>query len=114
MPRIYGLANCTTCQKAMTWLDAKEVRYRFIDYRAEPIATHDIESYAAQSGWEKLVNRASMTWRNLAEADKSPQNDRDWLKLVTRHPTLIRRPLLVLPDGRTISGFSEKRYSELL
>lgn len=109
MPTLYGLPHCGTCQKAIAWLDAHQVEHQFIDYRAQPIEAGLLLQAAAALGWEKLVNRASTTWRGLPEALKSPSSDAEWLALATAHPTLIRRPLLV--DGeRFQSGFRESAY----
>jgi arsenate reductase len=29
--KIYGIPNCGTCQKALKWLDARDVTYQFIN-----------------------------------------------------------------------------------
>ena len=113
MITMYGLAHCSTCQKAIAWLTEHGVKHRFVDYREHPVPASELKVYASQLGWEKLVNRASYTWRGLSEAEKSPQSDNDWLALIEANPTLIRRPLLVLADGTAVSGFSAKRYGEL-
>lgn len=111
MTTVYGLARCSTCQKAIAWLDEHGVAYRFVDYRQQPILAGDLQAYSRQLGWEKLVNRASLTWRGLPEAQKSPHTDADWLALVQANPSLIRRPLLVRADGTAMVGFSPARYA---
>jgi len=68
----------------------------------------------ALGGWEKLVNRASLTWRNLDESLKSPSSDAQWLDLIARFPALVRRPVAVFDDGVVTAGFSEKRYAQQL
>jgi Spx/MgsR family transcriptional regulator len=108
---VFGLGHCSTCKKAVAWLNEHGIGHRFVDYREQPIPAQDLKVYAAQLGWEKLVNRASQTWRGLPEAQKSPQDEGDWLALVQAHPTLIRRPLLVLPHGRAIAGFDTTQYT---
>jgi Spx/MgsR family transcriptional regulator len=109
---VFGLRYCSTCKKAVAWLDEHVIEYRFVDYREQPIPAVDLKAYAAQLGWEKLVNRASQTWRGLPESRKSPQGEGDWIALVQAHPTLIRRPLLVLADGTALAGFSATRYAD--
>ena len=113
MITVYGLGHCSTCKKAIAWLDEHGVKHRFVDYREHPVSPAELRRHARAMGWEKLVNRASYTWRGLDDAQKSPQSDAEWLALIEANPTLIRRPLLVLPDGRAMSGFSAKRYDEL-
>lgn len=113
MIAMYGLANCDTCRKARAWLDAHQVAYRFTDYREAPIDDDELTGYAGQLGWEKLVNRASPTWRRLPEADRTPASTDEWLALVRANPTLIRRPLLVVTDGTAHVGFSASGYAAL-
>lgn len=114
MIEIYGLKQCGTCKKALAWLDAHQVEYRFFDYRDEkPVPEEILKRLAAEIGWEKLVNRSGPTWRNLPEARKKPAGEAEWLKLVRDYPGLIRRPLVVAGDRLSV-GFSEKRFAELL
>ncbi len=111
-PVVYGLGHCGTCKKAMAWLDGAGVSYRFIDYREQPLEPALLRQCAAQLDWEKLVNRASSSWRNLPAERKSPADEAAWLTLVAEVPTLIKRPLL-LREGRATVGFSDKSYSAL-
>jgi Spx/MgsR family transcriptional regulator len=112
---LYGLAQCSTCAKARAWLDQQAVEHQFINYRAQPLAPADLKNWAqALGGFEKLVNRASMTWRQLAEALKDPQTEAQWLELIAQYPALIRRPLAIYVDGSVTVGFNEKRYADKL
>ncbi len=112
--KLYGLKRCSTCVKALAWLDDNKQIYTFTDYREDPIDPHQLLAWQEQlGGWEKLVNRASMTWRNLPEDRKAPENDAAWLTLIAEFPTLIKRPVL-LKDETVMVGFSEKKYAALL
>lgn len=112
---LYGLAKCSTCVKARQWLEAHGVSVDFTDYRDQPLAPQNLVRWAAElSGWEKLVNRASMTWRNLPEERKSPNGEAEWLKLIAEYPALVRRPLTLWPDGTVTVGFTEKKFAERL
>ena len=112
---LYGLTQCSTCVKARAWLDHHGVAHQFIDYRAHPLGAAELTKWAqALGGFEKLVNRASMTWRQLADALKEPQTDAQWLALIAQYPALIRRPLTIYGDGSVTVGFNEKRYTEKL
>lgn len=111
---LYGLDKCSTCDKARNWLKREGIAHRFVDYRREPVATDTLKSWAQSlHGWEKLVNRASLTWRALPPERKSPGSDAEWLLLVRDHPSLVRRPVVVLPDGRVTVGFTDKLFKSL-
>ncbi|MGA8278627.1 MAG: Spx/MgsR family RNA polymerase-binding regulatory protein [Rhodanobacteraceae bacterium] len=113
-PSMYGLEKCSTCAKARNWLDRHRIDYRFVDYREHPVSPEQLGSWAeAVGGWEKLVNRTSMTWRNLPDARKTPRSDPEWLLLIREYPALVRRPLLAFAGGRVVQRFTEKQYSGL-
>lgn len=110
--QIYGLRRCSTCVKAVKWLDAQGVEHDFIDYRDQPIAPDVLSAWAEQQGWAKVINKASTSWRGLADEQKQASSDAQWLALVAEHPTLVKRPVLV--RGKDVMfGFSDARYAEL-
>ncbi|MEP6511923.1 MAG: Spx/MgsR family RNA polymerase-binding regulatory protein [Dokdonella sp.] len=112
--KIYGLDKCDTCKKARNWLDRKKIDYQFIDYRAYPIAPATLKEWAsALGGWDKLVNRASTTWRGLLDARKTPGSAAEWTLLIKEYPAVIRRPLIVFDDGRVQQGFTDKLFARL-
>lgn len=109
---MYGLQRCDTCVKARKWLDAQGIGYVFVDYRDQPVAAAVLATWAEQlGGWEKLVNRASTTWRTLPDEAKQPADAAAWLALVQAHPTLVKRPVLVTTDGAVSVGFKEPLWA---
>lgn len=111
--QVYGLTRCDTCVKARKWLDAQGIAYDFIDYRDHPVAPATLSAWAEKvGGWEKLVNRASTTWRGLSEAEKATADAPGWLALIAAYPTLVRRPVLATPDGAVSVGFKEAAWTE--
>jgi Spx/MgsR family transcriptional regulator len=113
--KLYGLAKCSTCLKAKAWLEVNNVPHQFQDYRDQPVPAATLKIWAQALGsWEKLVNRASMTWRNLDPSLKTPATDTQWLSLIADYPALIRRPVTVYADQSVTVGFNEKRYAEKL
>jgi Spx/MgsR family transcriptional regulator len=113
-PTLYGLDTCDGCRKARNWLKRAGVEHAFVDYRAERIAPDVLKSWAAQlGGWDKLVNKASTTWRNLPDARKAPGSDPEWTLLAKEHPAIVKRPVVVMPDGRVSVGFSDNGFKAL-
>ncbi len=111
--RVYGLTRCDTCVKARKWLDANGLAYEFVDYREHPVDAATLAAWAGVlGGWEKLVNRASTTWRNLSEDARSPADASAWQALVQANPTLVKRPVLVTADGAVSVGFKDKTWAE--
>ena len=107
---IYGIRNCTTMQKARAWLDAHGVAYTFHDYRTAGAPPALVARFAAALGWEKLVNRAGLTFRRLPDADKADLDEARALALMSAHPSLIRRPVLDRDDTLSV-GFRHEDYA---
>jgi arsenate reductase (glutaredoxin) len=112
--KLYGLRKCSTCTKAMDWLDAKEARYAFTDVKEQGLTIGQVRRWArALGGWEKLINRAGYTWRGLPRSDTANLTEERALLLAVNHPSLIRRPLIEHADGSVTVGFSDKIKSRL-
>ena len=111
---LYGLPNCDTCRKARNWLKRFDIEHAFVDYRAEPVPAQTLKAWAAQvGGWEKLVNKSSTTWRNLLPQRKDPGSDPEWTLLLREYPAQVRRPVVVMSDGRVSLGFKDNLFKQL-
>lgn len=113
--QLFGIPNCNTVKKARDWLTNNSVAYEFHDFKKNGVNQALIENWLAQMPWEKLVNRAGMTWRNLSDAEKTAVQDApSALNLMLEKSSVIKRPVLV-KDGKILSlGFTEAAYEELL
>lgn len=112
MTRIYGIKTCDTMKKAFDWLDSHGVAYTFHDYRAEGVTEDQVRGWCRTLGWEKVLNKASTTFRNLPDADKTDLDEERAIALMVREPTMIKRP--VLETGRTVTnGFKPDVYAGL-
>ncbi|MGB8601214.1 MAG: arsenate reductase [Rhizomicrobium sp.] len=108
---VYGLSACSTVQKALGWLDAHGIAYSFHDFKTQGADEAKLNAWCKLAGWEKVMNRASLTYRGLSAGDKENLDQAKAIVLMMAKPTLIRRP--VLETGETVlRGFSEKQYRE--
>lgn len=108
---MYGITNCDTIKKARGWLEGHHVPYRFHDYRAEGIDTGRLNGWVGKVGWEKLLNKASTTFRELPESDKQGLDEKKAKALMLAKPTMIKRPVLEVGD-RILVGFKPEVYEE--
>jgi arsenate reductase (glutaredoxin) len=67
---IYGLATCDTTRAARKWLDSNRVAYAFHDVREDGLSKPQVENWVKLLGWEKVLNKASTTWRELPGKDR--------------------------------------------
>lgn len=88
---LYGLKTCDTCRKALKALP----KAQFCDVRAEGVPDDVLAAAHARFG-AALVNTRSTTWRGLDAAERAQPP----LDLIRRHPTLMKRPLII--DGEAM------------
>lgn len=112
--KLYGIPNCNTVKKARDWLDANQISYQFHDFKKQGLDATSAQAWLKQQPWEKLVNRAGMTWRNLSDAEKANVIDANSaLALMLAKTSVIKRPVLER-DGKVIAlGFNETEYQSL-
>jgi Spx/MgsR family transcriptional regulator len=101
---VYGLATCDTTRAARRWLDGKGLSHSFHDVREDGLTQVMLRRWVKALGWEKVLNKASTTWRELPEAEKAGADEAKAIALILAHPTLVKRP--VVERGAEVSvGF---------
>ena len=108
---VYGIKNCDTMKKAFAWLGDHDVAYRFHDYRVAGIDAAAVTLWAGTLGWEKLLNKASSTFKALPAEAKADLDEARAIALMVDNPTMIKRPVLVT-DNTTIAGFKPEIYAD--
>jgi arsenate reductase len=106
---MYGITTCDTVRKARVWLDGHEIAYRFHDFRAEGLEAKRLDGWVSKVGWEKLLNKASTTFRELPDKDKQGLDEKKAKALMLAKPTMIKRPVLEVGD-RVLVGFKADVY----
>lgn len=106
---MYGITTCDTIRKARVWLEGHAVPYRFHDYRAEGLDAKRLDGWVGKVGWEILLNKASTTFRELADKDKQGLDVNKARALMLAQPTMIKRPVLEVAD-RILVGFKPDAY----
>ena len=94
---LYGLSYCSTCKKSQSDLEAAGWRVLFRDVKSAPLTEAEWQRMIAEFG-EKLVNRASLTWRAMSEAERAGTP----LEMLTARPSLMKRPAIVQGDLRLL------------
>lgn len=110
---LYGIKNCDTVRKARNWLEEHDVAYIFHDYKLAGVTGQKLEEWAAQVGWEKLLNKAGTTFKKLPDEDKADLSEQRAIALMVAHPTLIKRPVMETGQGLVV-GFKPELYAGAL
>src|ERR1043166_1811914 len=97
-------------KKARSWLDKPRIEYSFHDYKTAGIDRGCLEHWAKKVGWETLLNKAGTTFRKLPDGDKEGLTEAKGIKLMLAQPSIIKRPVLELGQGRLLVGFKPEQY----
>lgn len=111
---VYGIKNCNTVKKALTWLEEKAISYTFHDFKKEGISEEKLRTWENQIGWEPLVNKRGTTWRQLSSEEQTAVVDSDSANALMQAKTsVIKRPVIE-SSGGIIVGFDESEYKAKL
>ena len=105
---IYYLKSCDTCRKAINALKQAGHELELIDVRQDGIDPDVLKNAISAHGWDAVLNRRSTTWRSLDDDNKGELDDRKAGSLITQHPTLMKRPLILSEQNSTIGWKSEQ------
>ncbi len=101
---LYGIPNCDTVKKARDWLSANDVAYDFHDYKKAGIDAAHLKVWSRKIGWEKVLNRASSTFKALPDEAKQGLDEAKAIALMIGQPSMIKRPIFEA-DGKVVAGF---------
>ena len=113
MLTVYGIKSCDSCRRARKFLEARNIEFRFHDLREDGLDIQMLERWSARIEWERLLNRKSLTWRKIPEADRNDMTRDRAFSAMLHQPTLVKRPVLEHPAFFAV-GFSEKRFTDFL
>ena len=94
---LYGLAYCSTCQKAQADLEQNGWTVDFRDVQKQPLSDAERARLAEEFG-DKIVNRASLTWRAMSETERAE----DPVLMLAARPSVMKRPAIVAGDQRLL------------
>ncbi len=113
MINIYGIKNCDTMKKAFTWLEAHGVEYTFHDYKKVGADVAKLKAWAAQVGWEKLINTRGPTFRKLAPEKQANLTEAKAYALMVENTSMIKRPIVEAGE-KLLVGFDAVEYEKVI
>ncbi len=89
------------------------MRYEFHDFKKEGADPKMLRDWCSAVGWEALLNKRGTTFRKLPDADKEGLDEAKSVKLMSEHPSLIKRPVAIYANGLLV-GFDTDRWDAAL
>ncbi len=116
--RLYSYSRCSTCRKAIAWLQAYQLDLEVIDITLHPPTAAELELALVQLGRKRLLNTSGQSYRALGAAAVQAMDDSTLLAALAADGKLIKRPFLICADGsgedRVITGFKPEEWQALL
>jgi arsenate reductase len=118
--RIYEYAGCSTCKKALKYLDAKKKKYKKVPIVEQPPTVSELKTmlgYLKARGktFKNLFNTSGEQYRALKIGDriKAGMTEQDAIALLSKNGKLIKRPFLLTGKGGA-TGFQAETWDNLV
>ena len=116
MITVYCYSRCSTCRKALKWLEDKGIEHTVIDIKTDHPDEKSLRKYYAMSGLplKRFFNTSGIPYREMGLSKKLPEMSEDeQFALLATDGMLVKRPLLVGNDF-VLTGFKEEEWVEKL
>lgn len=114
--KVYCYPKCTTCMKALKWLDEQGREYELIDIKEDNPSREVLKDAYERSGLplKRFFNTSGLKYKELKLKDRLPDMSEDeQLDLLAADGMLVKRPL-VIKDEVVLTGFKEAEWAEKL
>lgn len=108
--------KCTTCKRALSWLDAHGISYEERAIKEENPTKEELREWYGKSGLplKRFFNTSGNLYKELQLKDKLPQmTEEEQLALLATDGMLVKRPLVITQDI-VLTGFREAEWEEKL
>lgn len=107
--KVYVYSKCSTCQKALSFLDKHNVSYERLEITVTPPTYAELKQMLVYKGGEvkKLFNTSGILYREMQLSEKlKNMSEESALSLLQAHGMLVKRPFLLGADFGLL-GFRE-------
>ena len=112
---VYSYSGCTTCKKALKWLEDNKINFSIKDIVQTPPTKDMLVKAIEQLGSRKdLFNTNGLSYRNLGAKVVQAMNNAEALEALLLDGKLIRRPFLISQEGKILVGFKPDIWTKIL
>ncbi|QNI59320.1 putative arsenate reductase [Synechococcus sp. BIOS-U3-1] len=112
---VFGYSRCSTCRKALLWLENEGFDFEVIDITLNPPSADQLHQAYRQFGEVKpIFNTSGQSYRAIGAETVKKMSDEQALQALAADGKLIKRPFVQCPDGRFLIGFKPEVWSEQL
>ena len=106
--------KCSTCRKALKWLEDHQVFFEERPIIEENPSYEELKEWYEKSGLplKKFFNTSGMLYKQMNVKEKLKEmSEEEQLKLLATDGMLVKRPLVV-GEGFVLTGFKENEWEE--
>jgi len=109
----YSYLKCSTCRKAVKWLENNNFEFQLIDIVKEPplikYLNLALEQYSDDK--KRIFNTRGKAFKTL-DLDISDLSREEIIQILLSDGKLIKRPFLIKEGVKVILGFNEIEYAK--
>lgn len=112
---VYGIPNCNTVKKGLTWLAEQGFSADFHDFKKKGITAEKLNEWCDKFGWERVLNKKGTTWKKLSEEEQGLVVDQaSAVSLLLKNTSAIKRPVIEVNGKPVLISFDEVAYQQKL
>ncbi|MDF2589570.1 MAG: transcriptional regulator, Spx/MgsR family [Anaerocolumna sp.] len=108
--------KCSTCKKAKSWLDKKNIHYIDRDITIQNPKKEELSQWLQMGDLpiKRFFNTSGLMYKDLKLKEKlETLSEDEQLTLLASHGMLVKRPLLIA-DNFVLIGFNEDKWEEAI
>ena len=116
MVKVYCYSKCSTCKKALKWLEDNKIDHTVIDIKGDHPDEKTLRELHKKSGLplKRFFNTSGQLYRKMELSKKLPDMSEDEMfRILASDGMLVKRPLLVT-SKTVIPGFRDELWKEAL
>lgn len=114
--KVYEYSRCSTCRKALRYLDDNEIDYKKIDITVQPPSKTELKKMLKvyEGNLKKLFNTSGQVYREKKlGARLKDMSVNEAIGLLVADGKLVKRPFLLTKDSGVV-GFKEEQWRALV
>ncbi|MEJ7557568.1 MAG: arsenate reductase [Pedobacter sp.] len=112
---VYGIPNCNTVKKAITWLTHHGISFVFHDFKKKGISAEKLNQWCDYFGWETVLNKKGTTWKKLPlEEQEAVVDQASAVQIMLANTSAIKRPVIEVENAPVLISFNEDNYLKVL
>ncbi len=113
--KLYSYSSCSTCRRAINWLENNDIAFELIDLLNSPPSKEMLISACELYGNRKyLLNTSGAAYRSIGSNVVKKMTDNELFEQLLVEPRLIKRPFLCISSNCYLIGFKEEKWIEKL